>query len=52
MGFFNLSFWQNFISSGLATLVGVIIGIPAALWIGRIQERATEKEKKKKSFSL
>ena len=52
MNFFNLSFWQNFVSnfvsSGLATLLGVIIGIPVALWLNSFQTRRTEKEKKKK----
>ena len=35
MDFFNFGFWQNFVSNSLATVVGVVLGIPAALWINR-----------------
>jgi hypothetical protein len=44
--FFDFSFWQNFVSNGLATLLGVIVGIPVALWIGRIEEELSGKERK------
>ena len=43
-----MDFWSNFLSNGLATLLGVAIGIPIALWISNFQNRKTEKEKKKK----
>jgi hypothetical protein len=33
--FFGLAFWQQL----LATLVGVVVGIPIALWLNRQQER-------------
>lgn len=48
MPFFDLSFWQDFLSNGLATLLGVIVGIPVALWISGYQERKIERERKEK----
>ena len=50
--FFDFSFWQAFISNAAATLVGVALGIPVALWISRYQERSSEKERKKKILKL
>lgn len=40
---FDIEFWRNFLSNALATFVGVIIGIPVALWINRIQQKLSEK---------
>jgi uncharacterized membrane-anchored protein YhcB (DUF1043 family) len=37
-------FWLNFASNSLATILGLIIGIPIAFWI----ERALEKQRNKK----
>ena len=48
MNFFDISFWQNFGSNLLATLIGVALGIPVAFWISRQAEATTEHEKKKK----
>lgn len=50
--FFDFTFWQNAVSNGLATLIGVILGIPAALWLNNLGERSTEKEHKKKILHL
>ena len=53
MPFFDTSFWQNFVSNTLATIVGaVILGIPIALWLNKHQEKSSEKERKKKILSL
>jgi hypothetical protein len=46
MGFFDFSFWQNFGSNLLATLIGVALGIPVAFWINKRVEANTEKENK------
>jgi len=45
---FDLEFWKSFVSGSLATMVGVIIGIPIALWINQIQQRAIEHSEKEK----
>jgi len=50
--FFDFSFWQNFASNGLATLLGVAIGIPIALWINNLLEKQTEVKHKKKILSV
>ncbi len=39
---FDIEFWRNFLSNTLATLVGVGIGIPIALWINRRQQKFVE----------
>ena len=52
MHFFDISFWQNFVSNALATFVGAVIGIPVALWLSKYQEQTSEKERKKKILSL
>jgi len=36
---FDAAFRQDLLTNALATMLGVIIGIPAALWLARIQER-------------
>lgn len=48
----DLSFWSNFLSNLLATFAGILVGVPAALWVGGIQERSLEKEKRKKILRL
>lgn len=52
MNFFDFSFWQNFGSNLLATLIGVVIGIPIALLINRWGESIAEREKKGKILRL
>lgn len=47
--FFDLAFWQNFVSNGLATLLGVIVGIPIGLWLDR---RRSARETKGRQRSL
>jgi len=42
----GISFVQNFGSNWLATLLGVIIGLPLAFWANNYQEQATERERK------
>jgi hypothetical protein len=46
--FFNSPFWQNFLPNFASTLLGIVLGIPAALWINRLTEINTKKEKKNK----
>jgi hypothetical protein len=43
---------SDFLSNLFATLIGVGIGIPVALWIGHLQETTQEKERKKRILSL
>jgi hypothetical protein len=52
VNFFDFSFWQSFVSNFLATIIGVGLGIPAALLINRWIESRTEKERKKKILSV
>jgi len=52
MNFFIFVFWQAFVSNAAATLVGVAIGIPVALWISHYQEKSSEKERKKRILRL
>lgn len=52
VNFFDIVFWQSFLSNLGATIIGVAIGIPVALWISRIQERNSENEKKTKILSM
>ncbi len=48
INFLDITFWQSFVSNGLATLLGVVIGIPIALGISNYQEKQAEEEHKKK----
>ena len=52
MHFLDFAFWQAFVSNAAATLVGVALGIPIALWISRHQANTEEKERKKKILTL
>jgi hypothetical protein len=45
MCFFDITFWRDFVSSVLATLLGALIGIPTALWIDRSISKRREAEK-------
>jgi hypothetical protein len=45
---FDIEFWKNFLSNLLATFLGLIIGIPVALWINRFQQKATEVSENKR----
>lgn len=48
---FDIEFWRNFLSNALATFVGVIIGIPIALWINRIQQKSLHLIETQKSIA-
>ena len=52
MNFFDFTFWQNFASNALATIIGAMIGIPIALGLNKYQERSSETERKKKILRL
>ncbi len=52
MEFFNLEFWQSFISNAFATFIGAGLGVLGALWLGKHQEESYEKERKKKILDL
>ena len=52
MPFFDFAFWQDFVANGLATLLGVAVGIPIALWINNFLEQSSEKEHKQKILHL
>jgi hypothetical protein len=52
MNFFDFSFWQNFASNLLATVIGVALGIPVAFWIDRRVQTANEQEKTNKILQL
>lgn len=44
--FFDVSFWKDFLSNTLATLLGVFLGIPAALWLDRLISQQREKQER------
>jgi hypothetical protein len=50
--FGKFQFFNDYLSNLLATLVGVVLGIPAAIWLSTYQERETEKERKAKILRL
>jgi hypothetical protein len=50
--FFDLNFWQGFIGNLLATIIGVVIGIPIAFGINRRAEDIIEREKTEKVIML
>jgi len=45
---FDIEFWKNFLSNALATFIGIILGIPVALWLNRIQQKSSEASEKRK----
>jgi hypothetical protein len=45
---FDFAFFQAFLSNAFATIIGVILGIPIALWLNSHLERSSEQERKKK----
>ncbi len=47
VGFLDQSFWKDFTSNGVATLVGAVIGIPIAFYIERRINKRSDKERKK-----
>ncbi len=50
--FAEKTFWFDFLSNTLATFVGIIVGIPIAIFLGEYQERRSEQERKYKILRL
>ena len=50
--FISPDFFRDYLPNLLATVVGVIIGIPVAIWLSTYQEKETEEQKKQKILSL
>jgi hypothetical protein len=48
---FDINFFKDFSSNLLATLIGVAIGIPIALWLSNFQEKRSENVHKSKILS-
>lgn len=46
--FYGIDFWQNAISNFLATFLGLVFGIPVALWINEIQQESISKVENQK----
>jgi hypothetical protein len=44
--FFDVAFWKDFVSNISATFLGVLLGIPAALWLDRSISRRREKQER------
>jgi len=45
-------FWQSYLSNALATMVGILIGVPVTIWIASIQEQETEIERRNRILGL
>jgi len=52
MTFFDFSFWQDFVSNSLATVLGVLVGIPVALCLNRFLTRRQESRETSKQQVL
>ncbi len=53
MEFFDTAFWKDFVANATATLLGVAVGIPVALWIDRLVSSWQEsKESAKQRITL
>ena len=52
MDFFNSPFWQSFVSNLCATIIGVGLGIPVALFINGLIEKKTRRERKNKILQV
>ena len=39
-------FWYNVLSNTIATIIGIVLGIPAALWINRRAEAGNDAKQK------
>lgn len=49
---FDLAFWKDFLANLFSTLLGVIAGVPVAIWVSGLEQRKHEREKKKKVLQL
>jgi hypothetical protein len=45
-----LGFWQSYLSNALATMAGILVGVPITLWVTSRQESAAAIEKRTKIF--
>ncbi len=45
-------FWNDFLSTGISTLLGAIIGIPVALWLSNFQTTIEQRSRKAKILTL
>lgn len=52
MEFFNVQFWQDLTSNALATILGILIGIPVALWIDRLLSNWQEAKEASKKLAV
>ncbi len=46
----SVEFWLNFASNSLATILGLIIGIPVAFWVERTLERRRNRDQLKQTL--
>jgi hypothetical protein len=46
--FYDVNFWQNAVSNFIATLLGLFFGVPIALWINDIQQKAIKRDEYEK----
>jgi hypothetical protein len=49
---YGSTFIQDFLANGIATFLGVIVGIPVVLWTAKYQEGAAERERRGKILRL
>lgn len=49
---FYPEFWNDFVSNGVSTLIGAIIGIPIALWLSTFQGAIEQRARKAKILIL
>lgn len=50
--FFDTAFWQSFISDASATFLGVLLGVPVALWIERWRARQATTDRRLQILKL
>jgi hypothetical protein len=46
--FYDVDFWKNAVSNFIATFLGLVFGIPIALWVNDIQQESTNEIEKHK----
>jgi len=46
---FGETFWSNALANLFATIIGIIIGLPLALWMDRIVRTRNEREKSREA---
>ena len=50
--FAERTFWFDFLSNTMATIIGLVVGIPVAIFLSEYQERESELERKSKILRL